>query len=221
MSDIKQKAFSNFDFIAMLSHDLKTPVKAQTRAVNLLYSGCFGEFSPEAKNVLLNIIASNKYMQSILDNILGRYRLAKGDFVLNKTNNDFRKTLEETLLNVGVLSEIKGQKVKINYLSEDYIKKYDEIEIQRVLMNLFINAFEYGRENTTVSLTVEDINKQLSFKIESKIKKIYTNPVVKNLATTSYGLGLKICEKIIALHNGIFYKEVIEDEIYKTGFVLP
>lgn len=221
MSDTEQKLFNNFDFIAMLSHDLKTPVKAQTRAANLLYSGCCGEFSPEAKNILLNIIASNKYMQSLLDNILGRYRITQGQFELHKTKNDFRKTLEETLCNVGILSEAKGQKVNIKYLSENYVKNYDEIEIQRVLTNLLTNAFEYGCENTTVNLTVQNEKQKLIFIIESKIKSTCVAQSTKNFATIGYGLGLKICERIINLHCGQFFKNIEDNETYKTGFILP
>ena len=220
MSDTEQKLFSNLDFIAMLSHDLKTPVKAQIRAANLLYSGCVGEFSQEAKNIILNIIASNKYMQTLLDNVLGEYRINECNFILNKTENDFRKTLEEALCAVGILSEIRGQKVVLNYLCNSYIKNYDEIEIQRVIINLLVNAFRYSMENSTVNLTVKS-NGGLSFDISSKVKDFYFEENNKTLTAKGYGLGLKICEKIINLHNGKFYRNENQDGFYSAGFILP
>lgn len=90
------------EFLAMLAHDMKTPVKAQVTALKLLYSGAFGILSKEASNTILNILASNKYLQLLLDNILGDYRINKSKIVLNKTKNDIRKTIEESIKNIGI-----------------------------------------------------------------------------------------------------------------------
>ncbi len=223
MPDTRHKAFDNLDFIAKLSHDLKTPVEAQVRATNLLYSGIFGEFSPEAKNILLNIIASNKYMYGLLNNVLGQYRMNGGNFVLNKTENDFRKTLEEALCNIGILSEVKGQKVVVNYNCKNYIKKYDEIEIQRVIINLLTNAFEYGKENTPVTITVMSKGGKLLFTVESSSfvncakTSQHSTPSLKE----HFGLGLLICEQIMALHGGNFFREKSQEGVYSAGFVIP
>ncbi len=223
MSNIQEFATNDTEFIAMLAHDLKTPINAQVRAMNLLYSGICGEFSPEAKNIILNVIASNKYMQSMVDNVLNRYRINSGKLLINKQNHDFRKTLEEALCNIGILSEVKEQKVVINYLSDNYIKKYDEIEIQRVLINLLSNAFQYAKENSSIEITIKNDGNRLSVLIESVLPECFKGKPFDNTdkKKLNCGLGLLICEKIILLHKGKFQKGNIENGIYKSGFLLP
>lgn len=203
------------EFLAMLAHDMKTPVKAQIMALKLLYSGAFGTFGKEANNIILNIIASNKYLQLLLDNILGDYRINKGKINLNKTKNDIRKTLEDSIKNIGILFESKEQIVEVNYIADDFIKLYDEIEMQRVVINLLSNAFEYSKENSTINISVKTKGINLSVEVKSKIK------FDKTPYKTGTGLGLKICEKIIFAHNGSFCKEKSEEGDFLTAFELP
>ena len=223
MYKTKQQAKENLDFLAMIAHDLKTPVKAQIRAMNLLYSGIYGEVSSEMRNLILNIIASNKYLQCLVDNILGDYRIKCGKFSLVKSENDFRKTLEEVLCNIGILSEVKGQTIEINYLSDNFLKTYDDIEIQRVVMNLLSNAFEYGRENSAITINISSNNKGIEFEIQSEFKSRIDaqDDVYKKQLKSNCGLGFIICSKIIFAHKGIFKKPLIEEGVYKTGFILP
>lgn len=221
MSDIKHFEFKDIDIVAMLSHDLKTPIYAQTRALNLLHSGLYGEFSKEADNLILNLIASNKYMQCLVENILFDYKIRKKDFELLVKNHDFRKTLEETICSIGILSEANEQKILINYAGDNYIKSYDEIEIKRVVINLLSNAFKYSKENSTIKLEIKSNSNRLIFKIKSEIAPCFNVPA-KFIEKKKYGfeLGLIICEKIISLHGGEILSPQICGGFYNTGFIL-
>ncbi|MDO5436699.1 MAG: HAMP domain-containing sensor histidine kinase [bacterium] len=211
------------NFLAMLAHDMKTPVNAQIRAVNLLYSGVYGEFSQEAKNLILNIIASNKYLQCLLNNVLGEYRINKERFSLNKTENDLRKTLEEALCNIGILSEVKGQKITVNYLTDKFIRIYDEIEIQRVVINLLSNAFEYAKENSEINITVEEEFKKIRVKFKSFSSSFSKEKNERNYERfgAGFGLGFLICDKIITAHGGDILREITEKGDYLVSFSLP
>lgn len=219
MPHIKKYDFKNLDFIAMLAHDMKTPVKAQIRAMNLLYSGVYGEFSEDARNLIKNIIASNKYMQCLVDNVLSDYRMNNRKFILNKTENDLRKTIEEVISNIGILSEVKGQRIIINYFTDNFLCMYDEIEIQRVIANLFSNTFEHAKENSSVELTVEKKTGQLEILFKSANSSFESRPFNNYKAGT--GLGLIICETIINAHNGEFIRDFGNKDVYITGFRLP
>lgn len=221
MSDIKHFKFKDIDLIAMLSHDLKTPIFAQIRALNLLHSGLCGDFSKEADNLIVNLIASNKYMQCLVENILLDYKIKNKNFDLLIEKHDFRKTLEEVICSIGILSEINEQKISINYPSDNYIKSYDEIEIKRVIVNLLANAFKYSKENSTIKLEIKANLNSLVFKIESEVA-FYANKQEKLQEKKKYGfgLGLIICEKIISLHEGEFLPPNINDGFYSVGFIL-
>lgn len=206
----------------MLAHDMKTPIRAQVMALDLLYSGAFGKLSKEANNLILNIMASNKYLQLLLDNILGDYRVNKDPVALKKTKNDIRKTIEESIDNINILFESKNQKIEVKYLAEEFVKLYDEIEMQRVVINLLSNAFEYSKENSTINITVKNEGVNLCVAIKSKILFLNARKNEKNpYRKVSTGLGLKICEKIINAHDGKFYKEKNENGEFLIIFELP
>lgn len=215
-------AFENMNFIAKLAHDMKTPVNAQIRAMELLYSGAFGKLSREAKNIILNVTASNIYLQSLLDNVLSDYRINNGNFILKKTKNDIRKTIEKAVINIGILFETKGQKIVINCMTDEFIKNYDEIEIQRVLINLLSNAFEYAKENSDITINVRKNSLGLNIEIKSrtKITENYGKNTKFDFNKSNCGLGLIICEKIINAHNGKIFKEIQNGE-YIVSFCIP
>ena len=52
------------NFIEMLTHDLKTPIRAQIQALNLLLKDYFGPLNPKQREIIKEIMASNKYMQN-------------------------------------------------------------------------------------------------------------------------------------------------------------
>lgn len=222
MSDIKHFEFKDTDCIIETLHDIKTPIYAQIRAMNLLYSGLCGEFSKEAKNIMLNVIASNKYMQCVVENFLYSYKMHSQEHRLNIKENDFRKTLEEVLCSIGILSEAGEQKIVVNYGADNFIKLYDEIEIQRVMTNILSNAFKYSKENSSIKIFITNEAKGLVFKVENEILPCFvSNLELDRNKKYSLNLGVLICEKIINAHKGTFLKGVIENGIYKTGFILP
>ncbi len=219
MKNLKSDKYNNMEFIAMLAHDMKTPVKAQIRALNLLYSGIFGEFSDEAKNIILNIIASNKYMQRLTDNVLGDFRVNSGRFIIKKTKNDIRKTIEEAICFIGILSEVKGQKISVNYQTDNPIGTYDEVEIQRVLINILSNAFEYSKENTEIFVNVFEENNSLNVLIKNNFFHIPDKK--KQPGEINCNLGLIVSDVIIKAHNGEFKTFIDKEGKYCTMFTVP
>lgn len=222
MLNIEKEAFNSIEFLAMLAHDMKTPIKAQLRALELLYEESFGKLGKETKAMIFNIIASNKYMQCLVDNVLNEYRMNKGELVLNITNNDIRKTIETSINNIGILSDVKNQKLNVKYFGNRFIYSYDEIEIQRVIINLISNAFEYSKENSIIEFLVKNNDDKLEVEIISPVNVSYKNKnskITLNCLKAGTGLGLVICKRIIKLHKGeVDFKNIQNG--YSAKFIL-
>jgi len=217
---LKKRDKDDTKFLAMLAHDLKTPVKAQIRALNLVYAGALGEVNEEIENIVKNLIASNKYLQCLIDSVLSEYRLNSGSFVLNKTKNDIRKTLEEALRATGILFDTKEQKISVKYLSDNYICNYDEIEMKRVFINLLSNAFEYSKEKSHILITATREADKIKFQIQSS-SAIKQSKDSFSCYKKGTGLGLSICEQILEMHEGDFAAGVAQDDEYISGLSLP
>ena len=80
------------NFIEMLTHDLKTPIRAQIQALNLLLKDYFGPLNPKQREIIKEIMASNKYMQNMAENVLTNYKIENGRLKIQKTKNDITKS---------------------------------------------------------------------------------------------------------------------------------
>ena len=147
------------NFIEMLTHDLKTPIRAQIQALNLLLKDYFGPLNPKQREIIKEIMASNKYMQNMAENVLTNYKIENGRLKIQKTKNDIKLTIENTIENLRFIISQKNQKINVNYKNIiESFAFYDDIEIKRVLTNLIVNASEYSFDNSTIDILVEKEN---------------------------------------------------------------
>lgn len=200
------------NFIAMLTHDLKTPIRAQISALSLLIEGKFGDMPYAQKELANEIMASNKFMQNMTDNVLLKYKSENGHLQIQKSRHNIKDTVESTVSKLKYIVAQRKQTLKVFYeLSEDYAF-YDEVEIERVLTNLIVNAVEYSPENTEIRIMVQNSDSSVSVSVEDAgcgveeqeldlmLEKYVSK--AKNYKKIGTGLGLYICKKIISSHGG-------------------
>ena len=201
------------NFIAMLTHDLKTPIRAQIQALDLLLKDYFGALNPRQREIVNEIMASNKYMQNMAENVLTNYKTENGKLKIQKTKNDIKAAIENTVENLKFIISQKNQSIRVSYKGiEDTTAYYDDIEIKRVLSNLIVNASEYSFDNSTIDIIVE--KKDNNFKITVSdtglgIQQSDINTLFQKYSTNSKdyrkvgtGLGLYICRAIVNAHGG-------------------
>lgn len=214
-------------FIEMLTHDLKTPIRAEKRALELLLDNSFGEISNSQKEILQEILFSSRYMLRMTDNILTRYKIDSGDFKIKKAPNNIKKTIENTVDYLKPRFKNKKQKILVNTdLQEDSnVFEYDEIEVRRVLTNIIANASEYSPVNTEIKISIkkEDENIQISVADEGPgltEKEVKTLLDTRRYSTKRFkkigsGMGIFVTKKIVEAHNGKI--EIITNKTPQTG----
>ncbi|MDD3237290.1 MAG: hybrid sensor histidine kinase/response regulator [Candidatus Gastranaerophilales bacterium] len=218
-------------FIATLTHDLKTPIRAQIQALQLILNNKFGIVDGELASILNEILSSCKFMQHMTDNLLTKYKTQNGHMILTKEKKSIYDIIKKNSEQLKYLLEQKNQTVKI--INET---KFDELEldplaIKRVLNNLIINASEYTPENGTITIKIEDDNDKLKVSVidtgwgipEEDKDTIFDEYIstAKRFRKVGYGLGLYICKKIIEEHNGNIYVNSEEGKGTEFVFTLP
>lgn len=215
-------------FIDILSHHLKTPVRAERRALQLLIENSFGTLNDDQKDIVGEILNSTKCMLHMMDNILTRYKLDSGEFKIHKTTNSINKSIQYCLNNLNYLFQSRKQTVKINSLiknDEHYVFEYDDTEIKRVLTNLIHNASEYSPISSEINITIkrDEKNVQITVKdegmglpdeiLKSTLDETYCGQKYKKVGA---GQGLYIIKKIIEAHNGRIKIETSSSNPNKT-----
>lgn len=199
-------------FIETLTHDLKTPVRAEKRALELLYDGSFGELNKDQKDIIKEILNSSRYMMRMTNNILTKYKLDNGKYKVFKRQYSIEKTLTSCLDNLKYMFESENQTIKIISSLTKEIFDYDEREIKRVLTNLIANASEYSPANSTIIISLEQDDENLRISItdegpgiaEEMLMNLFDEkqsfkPRFKKVGS---GMGLYITKKIMEAHNG-------------------
>jgi signal transduction histidine kinase len=199
-------------FIETVTHDLKTPVRSEIRAVELLLEGHFGDLKESQIEVLEEILNSSNYMFFMLDSILSKYKFDQNKIKLVPVKFSINSLIQDCVQELKILFEAKNQNVSI--FSENTVDEVtaDYQAIKRTIINLISNAIKFSKSSSSIEIRIFDNDQNVSVSVidrgqgisSDEMKDIfeYKKENVKKFRQVGSGLGLYISQKIIALHGG-------------------
>lgn len=213
-------------FVANLTHDLKSPINAEITALKYLLKS-----SPSNPDEILSeILNSAKYMKLITDNILCHYRHKNKFPELKKEPARLDTVIISCIEELKYLTMEKGLKIRFSNETQEELR-FDVLEIKRVIMNLLTNAAEYSKQNGYIDITLLKKDNCVLFSIRNygygiDLKKhpdIFNKykTLSKEQKKTGFGLGLNICKTIIEAHGGEINISSDPDKFTEVKFTIP
>ena len=125
---------------ACLAHDLKTPICAQTKILDLILGNNFGRITRAQREVFLELRKSCVYMENLVRNVVSVYSFENNQMYLRKEYFDVREVINETVSEICSISAEKYQ--VLTYITESFSSYItaDKIQIRRCIVNLVSNA---------------------------------------------------------------------------------
>ena len=216
------------DFTAALTHDLKGPIIAEQKAVELILSKGPDKKLGDYTELIEGIKTTNDNLLSILNNLSALYYYESECAALNLKLTNIKNLINNTVLSLKSLAEAKSSGIEIK--AEDNLPdiNIDDTEITRVLTNLIINALEHNKPQTkivvealhkeeAIEITVQDNGKGITEEEKVNIFKKY----VSEKGKVASGLGLYISKHIIERHRGKIWLETQEGKGTTFYFTLP
>jgi len=183
--------------------------------------------SKELLDILGDIVSDTKRAGDVIRNLKDLYKEQRSEF---KTIN-INSIIEETLLLLH--SEFVKHDVKLNKKSATELPKItgNKVQIQQVLVNLFMNAIEAMNsikvKQNDLAITTEYTDNEVKVFVDDQgpgIDNDKLDYIFQPLATWKSGgtgMGLAISNSIIESHGGRMYAENLSGGGARVGFELP
>ena len=209
------------DFIAMVSHELKTPLttlKAYAQIMQIKAGKNKDAFTTDALSKVEKQVAR---MTTMINGFLNVSRLESGKMMIDKTRFDMAaliKESEEETMSLYNTHRIVFQPVETTYVNADRDK------IAQVINNLISNAVKYSPADTLINVACATVDGMAQLSVrdegigirnEDKEKLFERYYRVKSNATKSvsgFGIGLYLSAEIIHRHDGKIW---VESEVGK------
>lgn len=220
------------DFVAMVSHDLRTPLTSIQVFLDMLGKGMLGSVSAtiEKKAVMADRNATR--LIGLINDLLDIDKLESGQLALARENIAVAPVIERGVDAVRGLAE--KQSVSITHtIGSARLVNADADRVVQVLVNLLGNAIKFSPKGGSVSIVVEDRSEEVLVKIvdcgrgvppemKSTIFERFKQVEIKDATEKKgTGLGLAISKAIVEQHGGSIG---VESEVGKGStfwFTLP
>lgn len=199
-------------FIATLAHDLKTPLLAQIKSLEMLKKGIWGSLNNDQTEIISVIIESSEFMKQMLYSLLEIYRFKNGKILINPEKFDLEILIQSCIKEILGLAKSNNINIKYTNLCADTIINGDKTLIKRVILNLLDNSINYAYKNSQIDIFINSDEKLCVIKIKntgSEIKKEFSQHIFEKYVTgqnlnqkPGVGLGLYYCKTVVEAHNG-------------------
>jgi two-component system sensor histidine kinase VicK len=230
ITESKRDEIRKNDFIAMASHELKTPLTSLKAYIQLVSKKLKNTDDAFVNNALLKAHNQANKMSDLIYGFLDLSRLESGKLQLKTEVFDINKFIEDTI----------AETVQVN-TSHNFVFKpsgvinvlADKEKIGQVMSNFFSNAIKYSPKESTITVTsaidngivtVAVIDEGVGIKLKDQEKlfqRFYRveNEKLKNVS--GFGIGLYLAGEIIQRHKGSIGVNSIEDKGSTFYFSLP
>ncbi|QPQ28917.1 sensor histidine kinase [Lysinibacillus sp. JNUCC 51] len=219
------------EWIAGISHDLKTPLTYITGYSTLLLNDQYDWSKEEARSFIQEIADKGKHMEELIQDLslVIQFNNTDGKLPLHKTNQDivdFTKRIVANISNNPQANDyILHFKTDTTVINTDFDTKL----MQRILQNILMNSIIHNPPNTNiytqifdrvehVEIHIVDNGVGMSQHMMENIFQQYYRGTTTESSSEGTGLGMAIVYKLVQAHNGTI--SVQSDPSNGTTFII-
>lgn len=211
ITEFQELDLAKTNFIATISHELKTPIASIKLSSKLLEDARIGGLNEEQQQLVKNIKDDSERLLKISSEVLNMAQVETGRIQLN-----FQKIKSEDVINYAVDSlkfQAEQKHIKLQVELEANLP-FIEADLEKtvwVLVNLLSNAVRYSPENDKIVIKASKLNNQVQFSVQDNGKGIdprYQDRIfdkffhIPGNPKHGSGLGLAIAKEFIIAQNG-------------------
>lgn len=218
----KELDFAKTNFIATVSHELKTPISSLKMGTQLLKNEKFGILNDQQRELLKSIEEDGERLLNITGELLNLSQAESGNIRLNIQNCGVSELIKKAVSNNLIVAENKEIQIETDINTEENSTiKADFDKTVWVLNNFLTNAIKHSETETKIIIKTEHISDKIKFSVQDFGKGInskYHSKVfdryfqVPEDFQNGTGLGLAISKNFIEKQGGEIGIESSENE---------
>ena len=209
------------DFIANVSHELKTPLAAMKLSLETLEEEC--KDNPSAGKFLKKAMERVKYMNQLIEDLITLSMLESVNFQMRPVEIKLLPFTKRIVSDLSEFAEKKGVTINLD-IPEDAVLFVDEKMFHAILKNLIDNAIKYNKENGRVNISYRELRNEVEISVcdtgigipRSHIpfifERFYRVDRSRSRKLGGTGLGLSIVKLAVEKLNGKVEVESEEGE---------
>ncbi len=223
------------DFLASVTHELRSPLTSLTVYIDLFFKGAAGELNAKAKKFLTIMKRSNNRLSRFIDDLLDMAKIERGKMDIKREPLGILPIVSETVQLIKPQADEKAIEITMDIPDSLPLVFVDGDRTRQIITNLLNNSIKFTQEKGRVSIKVQDEKEYLQLSISDtgigipadQIGKIFdkfeqvreAREKIKGPKGT--GLGLAIVKSLVEAQGGKIW---VESEV-GTGstfyFTLP
>jgi two-component system phosphate regulon sensor histidine kinase PhoR len=208
LSDLKN------DFIANITHELKTPIATVGVAIEALKN--FDAMHDAARTKEYLDISGNELqrLNLLVDKVLRLSMLGEHKIELQQERVDMKDILQEVMDSMKLQFEKQGAIIHVETAGDNFTTVGDRLHLLSVFYNLLDNALKYSPKEPRIDISMQALEKQLVIKIADNgigianehrhkiFDKFFRVPHGNTHNIKGYGLGLSYVQEVVLSHGG-------------------
>ena len=230
ITEFRERDLAKTNFLATVSHELKTPISSIKMGLTLLSDDRIGQSNDEQKKLITTIQGDCERLLKITGELLNLTQIESGNIQMNIKPSHPSSIIQYATNAVAVQAQQK--KLKLDVTIPDFLPpvQADPDKSAWVLINFLTNAVRFAPEDSTIGVraeqkedfiefSVKDLGKGIEPRYQSQIFDRYFR--APNAGEVSTGLGLSICKEFIEAQRGTIGVESAVGKGSKFYFRLP
>lgn len=230
ITPFKELDTAKTNFIATISHELKTPLASADFSLKLLEDERIGTLTQEQKELVKNLKSDNQRLLRILSELLDLSQVDSGRIQLKNQAFSAKDLIQKAIATTNNAAKEKNINISVSFPKELPLIQADEEKSVWVMNNFLTNAIRYSPENgeiilkaeakdNSVKLSIQDFGIGIDPAYQQKIfDRFFRVPGTQKKGT---GLGLAISKEFIEAMKGSVQVESEPGKGSTFTFYLP
>ena len=231
-AELERQERERAEFIAAITHELKTPLTSIIASGGLLAEELETEPQSPGARLIQNITRSAQSMEARLSELLDLAKMRTGGFKLRLAPVDIEAVLREVAAQFLPVAESKGQTLSLELSPSLPQLKADRQRVEQILLNLLTNAAKFTprggritlraeRDGANIVIEVQDEGSGISKEEQERLFQPYYRVEADRQRFAGLGLGLALAKQLVELHSGEIWVESELGRGSTFGFSLP